>query len=43
MKSFGRTITTVGTQGMTATVVLAGLRPQGIDPQWSHTLAQPAL
>ena len=41
MKSLGRTLIQVN--GQTTIVVSAGLRPQGIDPQWSHTLAQPAL
>lgn len=41
MKSLGRNLI------QTATIAMqlrgADMRPTGIDPQWSHTLAQPAL
>jgi len=41
MKSLGRNliqISTIATQARGA-----DMRPTGIDPTWSHTLAQPAL
>lgn len=41
MKLFGRTLI-LGTQAATQRRG-ADMRPMGIDPQWSHTLAQPAL
>lgn len=42
MKSLGRNIIQIST--ITAIADGAGMRSTlGIDPQWSHTIAQPAL
>ena len=41
MKSLGRTLIQIGQQALTARG--ADMRPAGIDPTWSHTLAQPTL
>lgn len=42
MKTSGRNLIQIGQQAM-LTARGADLRPAGIDPTWSHTLAQPAL
>lgn len=41
MKSLGRNF--IQTATLAAQRGGADVRPMGIDPQWSHTLAQPAL